>query len=96
MRLDGLGKVLTLTGNFVGALLPDLGQACKQGAESGAPVTILGRIIGAAEERFELRRKKNAHRPTSRASRTLNKSHIDAVHVGPLLPIDLNTDEVII
>src|SRR5215212_1438324 len=49
--------------------------------------------VGAAVKRLQRRREPDAHGPAAGTGRRLYEGHIDAVHIGPLLAIDLDRDE---
>src|ERR1035441_1677855 len=51
---------------------------------------ILGWEVGAAEERLELRRQPDRHRPATAARGGLDERHVDAVHIGTLFAIHLD------
>ena len=57
----------------------------------------VGRFLGevrAGEERLALRGQEGGQRPPSLAGHRLDRIHVDRVEVGPLLPVDLDRDEV--
>ena len=61
--------------------------ACRAGA---------GREVGAAVERLARRGREHRHRPAAVPGHRLGGGHVDAVDVGPLLPVDLHADEVLV
>ena len=54
------------------------------------------RKVRTAVKRFQIRCEPHAHRPAAAAGRRLHERHVDAVDVGPLLPIDFDRDEVLV
>ena len=54
------------------------------------------REVRAAVERLQLGCQPHAHRPSARARRRLHERHVHPVHVGALLAIDLDRDELAI
>ena len=62
----------------------------------GPPPPRLGRKVGAAEERLQVRRQPDAHRPAAGSGRRLHERHVDPVDVGTLLPVDLDRHEVLV
>ena len=63
-------------------------------AKAGAAVAVLGREIGAAEERLQIGREPDRHRPAAAAGGGLHEGHVDAVDVGALFAVDFDGDEV--
>ena len=59
-------------------------------------MTIGRREIGAAEKRLEFRREKDIQRPAAGAGRGLDESHVNLVHVRPLLAVHLDADEMFV
>ena len=53
-----------------------------------------GRVVGAAVERLARRGEEARHRPAALAGHRLRGRHVDGVDVRPLLPVDLDRDEV--
>ena len=52
-----------------------------------------GRQVRAAPERLAVGREQHGHRPAAAPAAKLHEAHVDAVHVGPLLAVDLHADE---
>src|ERR1700682_6172385 len=75
-------------------MLPGVGKAFEQRLESGAAVTIVRREIGAAEKRAQVRSQKDAHRPAPRPCGRLDKRHVNAIDVRPLLAVYFDRDEM--
>ena len=59
-------------------------------------VPVLGRVVGAAEERLPLRGQEHGHGPAAPLGEQLDGVHVDLVQVRPLLPVDLDADEVLV
>ena len=57
---------------------------------------VLGREVGTAVERLAVRRHEHRHRPAPLARHRLDRAHVDRVHVGPLLPVDLYVHEILV
>ena len=81
---------------FARSFFPGLGDALQDFGEAGLPVAILRRKIGAAEERLQVGREPDAHRPAAAAGRRLHEGHVDAVDVGPLFAVDFDVDEMLV
>ena len=64
--------------------------------KSRHPAAILGRIVGAAEERAPVRREEHRQRPTAAPGDHLHRVHVDLVEVGPLFAINLYRDEIFV
>jgi hypothetical protein len=62
----------------------------EQALEVGA------REVRAAVERVTLGRGEHRHRPAALVRHGLRGAHVDGVHVGPLLAVDLDVDEVLV
>ena len=78
------------------ALAPAPGQKQQQFPERRPPVHRPRREVGAGVERLPLRGKEHRHRPAAGAGDRLHHAHVDAVHVRPLLTVDLDVDEVLV
>ena len=63
---------------------------------AGMPWRSVGREVGAAEERSQVRREEDAHRPAAGAGHGLDGGHVDVVEVRPLLAVHLDADEVLV
>ena len=67
----------------------------RSGGEAGAPVAVVGREVGAGEERLLLGRQEHGHRPAALALvQRQGRGHVDVVEVGPLLAVHLDAHEV--
>ncbi|MEX2210501.1 MAG: hypothetical protein WD689_01875 [Gaiellaceae bacterium] len=85
-------------------LLHDHGAALPVGIRDGGEhllearqsVTRLGRKVGAAEEGLALGGEEGGQRPAAVARERDDRVHVDGVDVGPLLPVDLDADEVLV
>ena len=75
---------------------PGLGDLRQDGGEAGVSIAVLGREVGAAEERLQVGREPDGHRPAAAAGGGLDEGHVDAVDVGALFAIDLDGDVVAI
>ena len=64
--------------------------------ERRQPVPRLGREVRAAEERLALGSQEDRQRPAAVAGHRHHRVHVDRVHVGPLLAIDLDVDEALV
>ena len=61
--------------------------------ESRMTVALFGWEVGAADERLEIGRQPNAHRPAAMSGGGLDEGHVNSVHVRPFLAVDLHVDE---
>ncbi len=84
------GDLPGLVGDVVAVLPPRLGHPEDQALE------LLPGKVGAAEERVTVRGHEHGHRPAALAGHRLGRGHVDGVHVGPLLPVDLDRDQVLV
>ena len=75
---------------------PARGDLPQHVGKSRPPPARVRREVGAAEERLQIRRQPDAHRPAARAGRGLHERHVDAVDVGALLPVHLDRHEVLV
>ncbi len=81
-------------GQLGAARLPELLHLLQHLQEARPPVAVVGREIGPAVERLQLRREEHVQRPAALAARGLDEGHVDLVHVRPLLAVHLDADEV--
>ena len=88
--LRGLGTDLWLL------ILPGIGNAFEHGEKTGAAKGVLRREVGAANERFEIGREPDAHRPAASARGRLHEGHIDAIDVGALLAVHFDVHEMVV
>ena len=78
-------------------LAPQVGDADQQRAEAGTAVLVLGREVGAGEERLLVRGQEHGHRPAAvPLVHGQGRRHVDVVEVGALLAVDLHGDEVLV
>ena len=96
-------RVLDLGDDLVGSLrqlvaplAPRLGELLEDGAEPGTPLPVLGREVGAAEERASVGKEERRERPAAPPDHRLHRAHVDVVDVGPLLAVDLHGDVVLV
>ena len=82
--------------NLVAALAVEIRDRDEHLAKRRHPVPRLGREVGAADERLALRRKEDGQRPAAVAGHRHHRVHVDPVHVGPLLAVDLDVDEALV
>ena len=77
-------------------LAPAPGQEQQHLPERRPPVHLPRREVGAGVERLPPGGQEHRHRPAAGAGDRLHHAHVDAVHVGPLLAVDLDVDEVLV
>ena len=75
---------------------PAFGDLPQHVGKPGPPPARVGRKVGAAEERLQVGRQPDAHRPAAGAGGRLHERHVDAVDVGTLLPVHLDRHEVLV
>ena len=94
-RARDAGGVLLDPGTL---LAVDARQLEEQAAEPDprAAVAVARREISAGEEGPKVRGEKHAHRPAAVLGEELHRLHVDAVHVRPLLAVDLDADEALV
>ena len=56
----------------------------------------LGRVVRAAEEGLACRGQEDGHRPAAVSRERHDGVHVDGVEIRPLLPVDLDRDEVLV
>ena len=81
-------------GQLGAARLPGLLHLPQHLQEARPAVAVVGREIGSAKERLQLRRQKHVQRPAALAGRGLDEGHVNLIHVRPLLAVHLDADEV--
>jgi hypothetical protein len=64
--------------------------------KTGTAVSILGRKIRSAEDRFSRRQQKNGHRPAAASGHHLNRSHVNLVEIRPFFTIDFDVYKVVV
>ena len=83
--------------DLVASLAPGLDAPPPAPCGSPAcPRRVVGREVGAAEERVAVGVEEDGHRPAAVAGHRLHGRHVDLVEVGPLLAVDLDVDEVLV
>ena len=65
-------------------------------AEARAALAVVRGKVGAAEEGLGLGREEDAHGPAAVLGEHLHGLHVDGVHVGPLLAVDLDGHELLV
>ena len=76
--------------NLRAIVAPGLGDLAQNGGKAGAPIAILRRKIGAAEEWLQFRREPHRHGPAAGPGGGLHEGHVDAVDVGALFAVHLD------
>jgi len=59
-------------------------------------IAVLGRKVGAAKERFSLRREKDRHGPAPPPGKQLHGAHVDFIQIGPLFSIHFDIHKVLV
>ena len=77
-------------------LAPEPDDVFEELTEAGAAVAGLGRKIGTAIKRLELRRQKQVQRPAAAPGGGLDKGHVNLVHIRPLFAVHLDADKVLV
>ena len=75
---------------------PRLAQALQDPRQAGAAPGIGGREVRPREEGLEVGGEEDRVGPAARARDELRRGHVDLVHVGPLLAVDLDADESLV
>ncbi len=105
--MDGAGKRLFCTrrGEIGGGLLgagPLVAEDARELVhQRGQPVAraaraVAGRKIGPGEERAPLVIEEDGHRPAAVSAEQLDRLHVHAVDVGPLLAVELDANELLV
>ena len=89
---DSLGLGL----NLIPAAPVGVEHARQDGAKAGPPELSVGGEIGAAEEHLAPRREKGGQRPAALLSQHLHRALISRVHVGTLVAVYLDADEILV
>ena len=87
---QGGGDLLGLAGHAV-----TLGVPGPRDVQDQLLEVVPGKV-GAAEERLLVRRHEHRHRPAALPGHGLGRGHVDRVDVGPLLPVHLDRDHVLV
>src|SRR5690606_29628461 len=93
-RLDDAADRAGLFSHLAAPLAPDLEHPLEHCAESGTPIPAVGWEVGAAVEDLAVGSQDGGEGPSALPGERLNGALIAGVHVGPLVPIHLDTDEV--
>ena len=80
----------------VAPLPPHRGDTRDELAHARGPEPALLREVGPREERAPVRRHDHRQRPAARARQEMADGHVDLVHVGALLAVDLDADECLV
>ena len=91
-----LAQLLAACPDLLSALAPRLGHRQQHLREGRHPWAILRREICAAVERQTLRGQEHIQRPAAVAGHALHRLHVQRVHVGALLAIDLHAHEALV
>ncbi len=75
---------------------PRLRDPEEKRLEPGPAVPVLGREVRPGEERPAVRQEERRERPAAAPGRELDGRHVDVVHVGALLAVHLDRDEVLV
>ncbi len=81
---------------FVAAVAPDLGHGEQDAAEAGAAVAVVAGEVGAAEVGAAVWREECGEGPAALAADGGDGCLIAGVHVGALVAVDLDGDEVVV
>jgi hypothetical protein len=89
---DGLGLSLYLVAP------PPIGveHAAQHGAKPRSSILPVRRKVRAAEEHLSVRSEEGRQRPSSLLGEHLHRALVPRVHVGPLVPVDLDADKVLV
>ncbi len=93
---DRVGERLRLPVELPAAVRERIRDGEQHLAKARQPVARLGREVGAAEERPPLRIEEHGHRPAAVAREREHGLHVEPVHVGPLLAVDLDAHETLV
>ena len=91
-----LGYLVGGLDDLVPLFSPDLGQLWYQLGQARPSEPALLREVGAREERTLVGGHDDGQGPTPGAGHHLTDRHVDAVDVGPLLPVHLDVDEGVV
>ena len=94
--LDGLPELLGLLVELAPAGVPGVVDGVEEAHEAGHALPVVGREVGAAEERAAAGVEEHGHGPAAAAGHGLDGLHVDGVDVGPFLAIDLDVDEAVV
>jgi hypothetical protein len=93
---DRLGEDVGLPREVGPALAVRVGDRGEHLPEARQAVTRLGREVRAAPEGPAVRREEDRQRPAAVSGQRDHRLHVEAVHVRPLLAVDLDRDEVLV
>src|SRR5271168_4387791 len=76
--------------------LPDISERSQHARKTRTTVTVIAREIGSSEERLTIRRQNRSQRPSALPAHSLHGSLVTAVHIGPLIAIDLHRHKMFV
>ena len=93
---DALADVIGRGQDILALCLPRVGELAEHVGETW--FTELGhrRKVGAAVKWLEVGREPDVERPAAAAGRGLHEGHVDFVHVGAFLAVELDADEMLV
>ena len=78
------------------ALLPRRRDSFQHLRKTGLAISIYWRKISSADERFQIGREPDTHRPTTAAGCRLDEGHVNAIDIGPFFTIDFDVHKLAI
>ncbi len=91
-----LTQALAAGVDLLAALAPGFGDRVQHLRPGGHPVAGLGREVRSAVERKLLGREEHVQRPAAAARHRLDGLHVEGVHIGALLAVDLHAHEALV
>ena len=93
VRLDRGDELLGLLGHLLALVGPDVGDRLHDPREPRHPGPVRRGEVRARVERPGVGSEEHGHRPAALTGEGLHRVHVDRVHVGPLLAVDLHVHE---
>src|SRR4029077_19415361 len=93
---DGDFNHLRLVHDFSVLLVIGVGNGLQHALETGTPIVVVRREIGAAVKRLAVWREKRGQRPTTLSADGAHRHLITAVDVGTLVAIHFHRDKALI
>ena len=94
--LQGLRGMVPLGDHPFPIVIPELSQLLQDAEKARSATAVVGRKVGAAENGLPIGGQPDTHRPSATSGGGLDIGHVDPVHVGPLLPVHLDADELVV
>ncbi len=96
MRLQGRQDLVSPIDQRFSIEFPSGGDLFENGGKPGAAEFVFRGKVGGTDHRFQVGREPNIHRPAPASRGGLDEGHVDTVHIGAFLAVDLHADKLLI